>query len=288
MRALKITQQITIRESAALDTYLKDINKIKLITIERERELSIRISDSDGNDTEAIDELVNSNLRFVVSVSKQYQNQGLSLQDLINEGNIGLIKAAKKYDHSRGFKFITYAVWWIRQGIMQALADKSRVVRLPINHVSKMNKIKKLLKSKEQELGREASINELNGDEINQKDINAYVSMNKKPLYVDSYIGEDGNSRYIDTMTDENSLNPETPSLNQSLKDDLNIIIGTLQPKQIEIVKLFYGIGCKKLKLEEISEIVKLAPDTVRQKLNSAIWRMRYNAKNMKHLSQHL
>ena len=245
MRQLKITKSITNRESASLDKYLQEIGREELISVDREVELAGRIR---NGDRAALEELVRSNLRFVVSVAKQYQNQGLSLPDLINEGNLGLIKAAEKFDETRGFKFISYAVWWIRQSILQALAEQSRIVRLPLNQVGSLNKINKAYQRFEQEHERKPSAEEL-AEELD--------------MPVDKIL--------IDVMVNEDSPNADRGLINESLSTEINRALATLTPREADILRKFFGIGTPEKTLEEIGDELHLTRERVRQIKEKAI-----------------
>ncbi|MEO6304943.1 MAG: RNA polymerase sigma factor RpoD/SigA, partial [Bacteroidia bacterium] len=265
MRQLKITKQITNRETASLDMYLHDIGRVELITAEEEVILAQKIK---AGDQRALDKLVRANLRFVVSVSKQYQNQGLSLPDLINEGNLGLIKAAQRFDETRGFKFISYAVWWIRQSILLALAEQSRIVRLPLNKIGAINKINKALSKMEQDLEREPSYDEI-GEilEMLPSDIQDTMRNNNRHLSMDAplTLGEDGGSMY-DLMTNESSLSPDKELIGESLQLEITRALSTLTEREADVVKLFFGLGGKHAhSLEEIGEKFDLTRERVRQ-----------------------
>ena len=252
MRQLKITKSITNRESASLDKYLQEIGREDLITVEEEVELAQRIKKGDHA---ALEKLTRANLRFVVSVAKQYQNQGLSLPDLINEGNLGLIKAAEKFDETRGFKFISYAVWWIRQSILQALAEQSRIVRLPLNQVGSLNKISKALSKFEQENERRPSPEEL----AEELDI---------PVE-----GEDNS--LLDVLVNDDSPIADRSLINESLSKEIDRALKQLTPRESEIIKMFFGIGCQEMTLEEIGDKFGLTRERVRQIKEKAIRRLR-------------
>ena len=256
MRQLKITKSITNRESASLDKYLQEIGKEDLITVEEEVELAQRIK---KGDQEALEKLTKANLRFVVSVAKQYQNQGLSLPDLINEGNLGLIKAAEKFDETRGFKFISYAVWWIRQSILQALAEQSRIVRLPLNQVGSLNKINKAFARFEQENERTPSPEEL---------------ANVLPFSD----GEDNN--LLDVLVNTDSPNADRGLINESLSTEVERALATLTDRERDIIRYFFGIGCPEMTLEEIGEKFGLTRERVRQIKEKAIRRLRHSSRN--------
>ena len=280
MRQLKITKQITNRETASLDMYLQDIGRVELITAEEEVILAQKIR---NHDQHALDKLVKANLRFVVSVSKQYQNQGLSLPDLINEGNLGLIKAAQRFDETRGFKFISYAVWWIRQSILQALAEQSRIVRLPLNKIGAINKINKTLSKMEQDLEREPSYDEL-GEvlEMLPQDIQDTMRNNNRHLSMDAplTLGEDGGSMY-DLMQNENSLSPDKELIGESLQLEITRALSTLTEREADVVKLFFGLSGKHPhSLEEIGEKFDLTRERVRQIKEKAVRRLKHGSRS--------
>ena len=271
MRQLKITKQITNRETASLDMYLADIGRVELITAEEEVILAQKIR---NKDQQALDKLVKANLRFVVSVSKQYQNQGLSLPDLINEGNLGLIKAAQRFDETRGFKFISYAVWWIRQSILQALAEQSRIVRLPLNKIGAINKINKTFGKLEQDLEREPSYDEL-GEllEMLPQEIQETMRNNSRHISMDAPLSmtEDGGNLY-DLMINHDALSPEKELMGQSLQMEILRSLSTLTEREAEVVKLFFGIGGSHAhSLEEIGEKFDLTRERVRQIKEKAV-----------------
>jgi RNA polymerase primary sigma factor len=280
MRQLKITKQITNRETASLDMYLHDIGRVELITAEEEVVLAQKIK---AGDQHALDKLVRANLRFVVSVSKQYQNQGLSLPDLINEGNLGLIKAAQRFDETRGFKFISYAVWWIRQSILQALAEQSRIVRLPLNKIGALNKINKTLSKLEQDLEREPSYDEL-GEimDMAPQDIRDTMRNNSRHLSMDAplTLGEDGGSMY-DLMQNESSLSPDKHLLGESLQLEITRALSTLTEREADVVQLFFGLSGKRPhSLEEIGEKFELTRERVRQIKEKAVRRLKHGSRS--------
>ena len=269
MRQLKITKSITNRESASLDKYLQEIGREDLISVDREVELAGRIR---NGDRAALEELVRSNLRFVVSVAKQYQNQGLSLPDLINEGNLGLIKAAEKFDETRGFKFISYAVWWIRQSILQALAEQSRIVRLPLNQVGSMNKINKALQRFEQEHERRPSAEELaEALDMPVDKIAETLKMSGRHVSVDAPFVEGEDNSLIDVMVNEDSPNADRGLINESLSTEINRALATLTPREADILRKFFGIGTPEKTLEEIGDELHLTRERVRQIKEKAI-----------------
>ncbi len=275
MRQLKITNKITSRESVALDKYLNDISRIEMITAEEEAILAKKIRDGDH---EALDKMVRSNLRFVVSVAKQYQNQGLSLPDLINEGNVGLMKAAKRFDETRGFKFISYAVWWIRQSILYAIVEYSRMVRLPLNKVTSYNKINEAVVSFQQEFERDPSHEEL-GEllDIKPKEISRMVRGGSRHLSMDAPVGgEEGDATMLDLFVENDQDNPETYLMEESRMIDIKNGISELSPREIEVISAYYGLnGHKSLTLEEIGELYGLTRERVRQIKERAIRRLR-------------
>jgi RNA polymerase primary sigma factor len=272
MRQLKITKSITNRESASLDKYLQEIGREDLISVDREVELAGRIR---NGDRAALEELVRSNLRFVVSVAKQYQNQGLSLPDLINEGNLGLIKAAEKFDETRGFKFISYAVWWIRQSILQALAEQSRIVRLPLNQVGSMNKINKALQRFEQEHERRPSAEELaEALDMPVDKIAETLKMSGRHVSVDAPFVEGEDNSLIDVMVNEDSPNADRGLINESLSTEINRALATLTPREADILRKFFGIGTPEKSLEEIGDELHLTRERVRQIKEKAIHKL--------------
>jgi RNA polymerase primary sigma factor len=264
MRQLKITKQITNRETESLDKYLTEIAKVDLITSDMEAELARKIREGDAL---ALEKLTKANLRFVVSVAKQYQNRGLSLNDLINEGNLGLIKAGQRFDETRGFKFISYAVWWIRQSIMQALAEQSRIVRLPLNRVGSLTKISKTLSELEQRFQREPSAEELaEALDVTVDSVNDNLSLYGRQVSVDAPFktGEEGS--LLDVMTDENNSSPDDQLMTESLKQEISQALLTLSARESEVLVLFYGLnGEKAMTLEEIGEKFSLTRERVRQ-----------------------
>lgn len=285
MRQLKITKSITNRESASLDKYLQEIGKEELITVEEEVELAQRIR---KGDQEALEKLTKANLRFVVSVAKQYQNQGLSLPDLINEGNLGLIKAAEKFDETRGFKFISYAVWWIRQSILQALAEQSRIVRLPLNQVGSLNKINKAFGRFEQENERTPSPEEL-ADMLNlpKEKVSDTLRVSGRHVSVDAPFADGEDNNLLDVLVNADSPNADRGLINESLATEVDRALDTLTDREKDIIKYFFGIGCSEMTLEEIGEKFGLTRERVRQIKEKAIRRLRNSSRN-KHLKSYL
>ena len=281
MRQLKITQQITNRETASLDKYLTEIGREDLITAEHEVQLAKRIREGDQL---ALAKLVRANLRFVVSVSKQYQNQGLSLPDLINEGNLGLIKAAKRFDETRGFKFISYAVWWIRQSILQALAEQARIVRLPLNKIGNINKINRAYAQLEQEHEREPTIDELSvALELPEKDVKNNLKNNRRHVSMDAPLpgAEDDDRNMYDLMESEPRNNPESSRLNDSPRREIERSLATLSEREADVIRLYFGLtGKHPMTLEEIGEAFDLTRERVRQIKEKAIRRLRHTSRS--------
>jgi len=273
MRQLKISKSITNRESASLDKYLQEIGREDLISVEEEVELAQRIRNGDQR---ALDKLTRANLRFVVSVAKQYQNQGLSLPDLINEGNLGLIKAAQKFDETRGFKFISYAVWWIRQSILQALAEQSRIVRLPLNQVGSLNKISKELSKFEQENQRRPSAEELaNRLDIPVEKISSTISVSGRSISVDAPFAEGEDNCMLDVLTNDDSPMADSSLNQESLSKEVDRALNQLYDREREILKMFFGIGCQEMTLEEIGDKFDLTRERVRQIKEKAIRKLK-------------
>lgn len=272
---MKITKQFTNRESKSLDQYFQEISKVNLITADQEIELALKIK---AGDLKAQEQLVKANLRFVVSVAKQFQNQGLSLGDLINEGNIGLIKAAQKFDETRGFKFISYAVWWIRQSILQALAEQSRIVRLPLNRVGTMNKIGKAFSELEQEFEREPSPEEIAQQlEISDFEVADTLVRSSKHLSLDAPFSEEEENRLLDIIENQEQPAPDNTLINESLRIELNQALATLTSREAEVVKLYFGLNSETpLTLEEIGEHFSLTRERVRQIKEKALRRLRH------------
>ena len=273
MRQLKITKSITNRESASLDKYLQEIGREELVTPDEEVELAQRIR---KGDQEALEKLTRANLRFVVSVAKQYQNQGLSRPDLINEGNLGLIKAAEKFDETRGFKFISYAVWWIRQSILQALAEQSRIVRLPLNQVGSLNKINKALSKFEQEYERQPSNEELSEMiDVPKDKISDTLRVGSRHVSVDAPFVEGEDNSLLDVLPNDDSPSADKGLVNESLNTEIERALSTLTDREREIIKSFFGIGCQEMTLEEIGERFGLTRERVRQIKEKAIRRLK-------------
>lgn len=278
MRQLKITKSITNRESASLDKYLQEIGKEELITVEEEVELAQRIK---KGDQAALEKLTRANLRFVVSVAKQYQNQGLSLPDLINEGNLGLIKAAEKFDETRGFKFISYAVWWIRQSILQALAEQSRIVRLPLNQVGSLNKINKAYSKFEQEHERKPSPEELADSlELPADKVADTLRVSGRHVSVDAPFVDGEDNSLLDVLINNDSPNADRLLIQESLAKEIHRALATLTEREADIIRLFFGIGCQEMTLEEIGERFGLTRERVRQIKEKAIRRLRHTSRS--------
>jgi RNA polymerase primary sigma factor len=278
MRQLNITKQVTNRETASLDKYLHDIGKVELITAEEEVELARKIKDGDQD---ALEKLTKANLRFVVSVAKQYQNQGLNLPDLINEGNLGLMKAAQRFDETRGFKFISYAVWWIRQSILQALAEQSRIVRLPLNKIGTINKIAKAYSQLEQKLQREPKPDEVAKLlDITEAEVRDSLRNSSRHISMDASLNQDDDNNMYDVMKSEDTPTPDRGLLYESLKLEINRLISTLPLRESEVVKLYFGLDSKHpLTLEEIGEKFDLTRERVRQIKEKAIRRLKQTSK---------
>lgn len=282
---MKITKQFTNRESQSLDRYLQEIGKVDLITSEEEIELAIKIREGDQR---ALDKLTKANLRFVVSVAKQYQNKGLSLNDLINEGNLGLIKAAKKFDETRGFKFISYAVWWIRQSIMQAIADQSRMVRLPLNRVGALTKIGKAASALEQELERKPTPEEIAQElDMDVEDVAYALKHSGRHISMDAPIsqGDDNKSSLLDLLSNKEQPQPDLKLMSDSLKNDIESALSTLSEREAQVIKLYFGLDNEhSATLEEIGEMLNLTRERVRQIKEKALLRLRHasRSKNLK------
>ncbi len=279
MRQLKITKQVTNRESKSLDKYLQDIGKIELITADEEVELAQRIR---AGDQQALDKLTTANLRFVVSVSKQYQNQGLSLPDLINEGNAGLVKAAKRFDETRGFKFISYAVWWIRQAILQALAEQSRIVRLPLNKIGSINKINKAYSFLEQTHERAPSPEEIAKNlDISVSNVKQSMKISGRHVSMDSPLKEGETSTLYDVVKSDESPKPDADLMRNSLTIEINRALDTLSEKEAVVLRHYYGIDKKQpMSLQEIGDSFGLTRERVRQIKEKGIRRLRHTSKS--------
>jgi len=278
MRQLKISKSITNRSNASLDKYLQEISRVELISVEEEVEFARRIR---ANDNVALNKLVKANLRFVVSVAKQYQNQGLSLPDLINEGNLGLIKAARKFDETRGFKFISYAVWWIRQSILQALAEQACIVRLPLNQVGSLNRIKKAKAEFEQEHHRAPNIKELAEMlDIPEKKLKESLNVRSRHVSVDAPFTTDDESNLLDVIENTDSPFADSKLIDESLSDEIDRALTTLTMREKEIVKSFYGIQQAEMSLEEIGDKFGLTRERVRQIKEKAVRRLRHSSRS--------
>lgn len=278
MRQLKISKSITNRESASLDKYLQEIGHEELLSVDEEVELAQKIKKGDRR---ALERLTRANLRFVVSVAKQYQNQGLSLPDLINEGNVGLIKAAEKFDETRGFKFISYAVWWIRQSILQAIAEQSRIVRLPLNQVGSVNEINRELNKFEQEHERRPSVDEI-ADRIDlpEDKIEEAMKVNNRHVSMDApFVAGEDNS-LLDVLADNDMPMADKALVQESLRKEIDRAIELLNDREQKVVRAFFGIGSPEMTLEEIGEKYNLTRERVRQIKEKAIRRLRHNTKN--------
>lgn len=278
MRQLKISKSFTNRESASLDKYLQEIGHEELLSVEEEVELAQKIKKGDRR---ALERLTRANLRFVVSVAKQYQNQGLSLPDLINEGNVGLIKAAEKFDETRGFKFISYAVWWIRQSILQAIAEQSRIVRLPLNQVGSVNKINRELNKFEQEHERRPSVDEI-ADRIDlpEDKIEEAMKANNRHISMDAPFVDGEDNSLLDVLADNNMPMADKALVQESLRKEIDRAIELLNDREQKVVRAFFGIGSPEMTLEEIGDKYNLTRERVRQIKEKAIRRLRHNTKN--------
>jgi len=279
MRQLKITKQVTNRETASLDKYLQEIGKVDLITAEEEVELAQRIK---AGDQFALEKLTKANLRFVVSVAKQYQNQGLTLPDLINEGNLGLIKAAQRFDETRGFKFISYAVWWIRQSILQALAEQSRIVRLPLNKIGSINKINKTYAFLEQAHERAPSAEEIAKElDMTVNDVKESLKNSGRHVSMDAPLVEGEDSNLYDVLNSGESPNPDRHLLHESLRTEIERALDTLTPREADVVRLYFGLGNQHaMTLEEIGETFDLTRERVRQIKEKAIRRLKHTSRS--------
>jgi RNA polymerase primary sigma factor len=279
MRQLKISKSITNRETASLDKYLQDIGKEELITTDEEIQLAQRIR---AGDQLALEKLCKANLRFVVSVAKQYQNQGLSLPDLINEGNLGLIKAARRFDETRGFKFISYAVWWIRQSILQALAEQSRIVRLPLNQVGSLSKMNKVSSRLEQRFERPPSSDEIATEmEISQHKVEETLRISTRTISMDAPLDQDDDIRFLDVFVSEDTPGTDEDLIRESLAREVQRSLSTLAEKEREIINLFYGIGVPhNYTLEEIGDMFDLTRERVRQIKEKALRRLKHSSRS--------
>lgn len=283
MRQLKISKSITNRETASLDKYLQDISKEDMISPAEEVDLARRIK---AGDEMALEKLTRANLRFVVSVAKQYQNQGISLPDLINEGNVGLIKAARRFDETRGFKFISYAVWWIRQAILQAIAEQSRMVRLPLNQVGSLNRLKKEISILEQKLERPPTVDELSISlDMPGHKVRDYLKINSNYVSMDAPLAQDEDTRFIDTFVGDDNQDTDVGLMQESLTNELNRTVSALSDKEKEVLYMYYGIGHNhEYTLEEIGAQFDLTRERVRQIKEKAIRRLKHSnkSKNLK------
>ncbi|TLP80945.1 RNA polymerase sigma factor RpoD/SigA [Maribacter sp. ACAM166] len=279
MRQLKITKQVTNRETASLDKYLQEIGKVDLITADEEVELAQRIK---AGDQLALEKLTKANLRFVVSVAKQYQNQGLTLPDLINEGNLGLIKAAQRFDETRGFKFISYAVWWIRQSILQALAEQSRIVRLPLNKIGSINKINKTFAFLEQAHERMPSPEEIAKElDMTVEDVKQSLKNSGRHVSMDAPLIDGEDSNLYDVLRSGESPNPDRELLNESLRTEIERALETLTPREADVIRLYFGLaGQHSMTLEEIGETFDLTRERVRQIKEKAIRRLKHTSRS--------
>lgn len=278
MRQLKINKSITNRESQSLDKYLQEIGKEELVSVEEEVELAQRIK---KGDRKALEKLTKANLRFVVSVAKQYQNQGLSLPDLINEGNVGLIKAAEKFDETRGFKFISYAVWWIRQSILQAIAEQSRIVRLPLNQVGSVNKINKVLNKFEQEYERKPSIEEISEKvDLPEDKIDDVLKINSRHVSVDAPFADGEDNGLLDVLVNDDSPMADKSLVLESLRAEINTALQDLNERERNVIEAFFGINQPEMTLDEIGSKYGLTRERVRQIKEKAIRRLRNSTKN--------
>ena len=279
MRQLKITKQVTNRETASLDKYLQEIGKVDLITADEEVELAQRIK---AGDQIALEKLTKANLRFVVSVAKQYQNQGLTLPDLINEGNLGLIKAAQRFDETRGFKFISYAIWWIRQSILQALAEQSRIVRLPLNKIGSINKINKTYAFLEQSHERPPSAEEIAKElDMTINDVKESMKNSGRHVSMDAPLVEGEDSNLYDVLRSGESPNPDRDLLHESLRTEIERALETLTPREADVIRLYFGLGNQHpMTLEEIGETFDLTRERVRQIKEKAIRRLKHTSRS--------
>ncbi|MDY0081837.1 MAG: sigma-70 family RNA polymerase sigma factor [Ignavibacteriaceae bacterium] len=283
---MRIVKQFTNRESQSLDKYLQEIGKVELLSPEEEIQLTIRMK---NGDQEAMEKLTKANLRFVVSVAKQYQNQGLSLGDLINEGNLGLIKAVRRFDETRGFKFISYAVWWIKQSILQALAEQSRIIRLPLNRIGAINKIGKTLSNLKQEFEREPSTEEIaEALEMDVSEISDTLRISGKPVSVDAPFPASEDNSLLDVIENDQQPSPDNELISESLKQEMKNILSEMPEREAEVLRLYFGLdGEYAMTLEEIGERFSLTRERVRQIKEKAIRRLRHNSKS-KNLKSYL
>lgn len=280
MRQLKISKQVTNRENISLDKYLQEISKVNLITAEEEVELAVIIR---SGDQDALDKLVKANLRFVVSVAKQYQHQGLTLPDLINEGNLGLIKAAQRFDETRGFKFISYAVWWIRQSILQALAEQARIVRLPLNKISSVNKLNKMMNELEQEYERQPSNQELAEKlDLHVLEISDTLQIGRHHVSMDAPVSTDENSgSLIELMSNDTQPDPDNGLIHESLRQEIEMSLSALSEREADIIRYSYGLNVKQpLSLEEIGDKYDLTRERVRQIKDKALKKLKHNSRS--------
>ena len=281
MRQLKISKQVTNRETASLDKYLLEISRVDLITAEEEVELTRRIK---MGDQRALDRMTKANLRFVVSVAKQYQNQGLTLPDLINEGNVGLIKAAQRFDETRGFKFISYAVWWIRQSILQALAEQARIVRLPLNKIGSISKINRMYSELEQKFERPPTAQELAAElDMSVADVKQALSSTGRHVSMDAPLkeGDESSSSMYDVLLDDNSENPDKVLMNESLKKEINRSLNTLTVREADVLRFFFGLdGYQQLSLDEIGQRFDLTRERVRQIKEKAVRCLKHTSRS--------
>ena len=279
MRQLKITKQITNRETQSLDKYLQEIGKVDLITAEDEVKLTQRIK---AGDPLALEKMVKANLRFVVSVAKQYQNLGLSLGDLINEGNIGLVKAAMRFDETRGFKFISYAVWWIRQSVMQAVAEQSRVVRIPMNRVGSLNKLNRTFSALEQKFQRDPSAEELAEIlELTQEEVRDTLQMGTRQVSINAPFVQGEENGLLDILEDDSGEPPDSTLINNSLREDVQRSLSTLSQRESDVISLYYGLnGRSAMTLEEIGDMFRLTRERVRQIKEKGIRRLRQTSRS--------
>ncbi|HTA81901.1 MAG TPA: RNA polymerase sigma factor RpoD/SigA [Bacteroidia bacterium] len=281
MRQLKISQKVTNRDTPGLDKYLHDISRVDMITPDEEVELAKKIQQGD---MDALEKLTKANLRFVVSVAKQYQNRGLSLQDVINEGNLGLLKAGKRFDPSKGFKFISYAVWWIRQTIHQALAENSRLVRLPVNKINTMHKITQATSRLEQQYGREPTAEEVGEiTKLTEEDVKMSIQNYARTVSMDAPLGgEDDDGNMYDVTEDKSAVSPENELLKESLKTEVTRTLSTIPPREADVLKFYFGLGNlqQPMLIEEIARRLDISPERVRQIKDKAIRRLRHNSRS--------